>query len=59
HFGVKDGDTVCINVEGARGGIYGNVAVRVNDASKLECHIDTEEANAMSLGAFSKITIVQ
>lgn len=59
HFGVHDGQTVCIQVDGPRGGIYNNVAVRANDASVLECHVDTEEANAMSLNSLSKITIIK
>ncbi|MHC1723674.1 MAG: phosphate propanoyltransferase [Aminipila sp.] len=59
HFGVHDGQTVCIQVEGPRGGMYSNVAIRANDASALECHIDTEEANAMGLGSSAKITIVK
>jgi putative phosphotransacetylase len=58
-FGVHDGQMVGIQVDGPRGGIYNNVAVRANDASALECHIDTEEANAMSLNSLSKIIIVK
>lgn len=59
HFGVHDGQTVSIKVDGPRGGIYNNVAIRANDTSALECHIDTEEANAMCVGNSSKITIVK
>jgi putative phosphotransacetylase len=59
HFGVHDGQTVGIQVTGPRGGIYHNVAVRANDASALECHIDTEEANAMNLNSLSKIKIIK
>ncbi len=56
-YGVHDGQIVDIVVEGPRGGTYANVAVRANDASALECHVDTEEANAMSLNSLSKIKI--
>jgi len=59
RFGVHDGQTVCIQVNGSRGGIYNNVAVRANDASALECHIDTEEANAMNLNSLSKVMIIK
>ena len=59
RFGVHDGQTVCIQVNGPRGGIYNNVAVRANDASALECHIDTEEANAMNINSLSKIKIIK
>lgn len=59
RLGVQDGQTVCIQVDGPKGGIYSNVAIRANDASALECHLDTEEANAMGLGSSAKITIVK
>ncbi len=58
-YGVSDGQTVSIKFNGPRGGIYNNVAVRANDASALECHIDTEEANAMNINSLSKITIIK
>ena len=48
---------VDILVEGPRGGTYSNVAIRANDASALECHVDTEEANAMNLNSLSKVKI--
>jgi putative phosphotransacetylase len=59
RFGVRDGQVVSIEVDGPRGGIYKNVAVRANDASVLECHVDTEEANAMSINSLSKINILK
>ncbi|WP_097003139.1 phosphate propanoyltransferase [Lacrimispora amygdalina] len=58
-FGVHDGETVKIETEGIRGGIFNNVAIRVTETSALECHLDTEEANAMGLSGTSKITIVK
>lgn len=58
-FGVHDGETVKIETEGIRGGIFNNVAIRVTETSALECHLDTEEANAMSLSGSSKVTIVK
>lgn len=59
HFGVHDGQIVSIQVNGIRGGIYNNVMVRANDTSALECHIDTEEANAMNINSLSKIKIIK
>lgn len=56
---VNDGDVVSIKVDGLRGGIYDNVAIRANDTSRLECHLDVEEANAMGLNPKSKIKIVK
>ena len=57
NYGVHDGQIVDITVEGPSGGTYANVAIRANDASALECHVDTEEANAMSINSLSKIKI--
>jgi len=59
NLGVCDGDIVSIKFDDLRGGIYNNVAVRANDASTLECHLDIEEANAMGINSKSKITIVK
>lgn len=58
-FGVTDGQIVQIEVEGPRGGIFGNVAIRATDTSALECHLDTEEANAMDINSSTKIKIVK
>ncbi|WP_143320261.1 phosphate propanoyltransferase [Clostridium sp. HBUAS56010] len=59
RFGVQDGQTVSIKTEGIRGGIFDHVAIRVTDTSSLECHLDTEEANAMGLGGSASVTIVK
>jgi putative phosphotransacetylase len=59
NLGVCDGDIVSIKFDDLRGGIYSNVAIRANDTSKLECHLDIEEANAMGINSKSKITIVK
>lgn len=58
HFKVYDGQIVSIQLNGLRGGIYDNVAIRANDNSKLECHLDIEEANAMGIDNKSKIKII-
>ncbi|MCT4543248.1 MAG: phosphate propanoyltransferase [Vallitalea sp.] len=59
YFGVSDGQVVSIEINGSRGGIYNNVAIRANDTSVLECHVDTEEANAMNINSLSKIKIIK
>lgn len=59
RFGVSDGQIVSIKLEGKRGGTYDNVVIRANDESALDCHLDTEEANAMGLGSSGKLTIVK
>lgn len=58
-LGVYDGQIVDIKAEGDRGGILSNVAVRATSTSKLECHLDTEEANALGLNSKSVIKIVK
>lgn len=59
NLGVHDGEIVSIKFEDLRGGVYSNVAIRANDSSHLECHLDIEEANAMGINSKSKITIVK
>lgn len=59
RLGVTDGQIVSIQIDGPRGGTYSNVAVRANNTSALECHVDTEEANAMNLNSLSKIKIIK
>lgn len=59
NLGVCDGEIVSIKFDDVRGGVYNNVAIRANDASKLECHLDIEEANAMGINSKSKVTIVK
>ena len=50
---------VCIQVNVPCRDIYNNDAICANDASVLECHIETEEANAMNLNSLSKIIITK
>ena len=59
NLGVCDGDIVSIKCDDLRGGVYSNVAIRANDTSKLECHLDIVEANAMGINSRSKIVIVK
>lgn len=59
RFGVEDGQVVSIQFDGPRGGVFHNVAIRANDASSLECHLDIEEANAMGIGPNSKVKILK
>lgn len=49
RFGVSDGQVVTIEFAGDRGGSLNNVVIRATANSGLECHIDTEEANALGV----------
>ncbi|MET3563215.1 propanediol utilization protein [Enterococcus rotai] len=57
RFGVHDGQAVTIEFSGERGGSLSNVIIRAVENSGLECHIDTEEANALGITPNTKIVI--
>lgn len=59
RFGVENGDCVSLEWSGLRGGVFHNVAIRVSEASTLECHLDVEEANAMLLDGSSKLKLIK
>lgn len=59
RFGVHDGQNVNIEIPGSRGGIFNEVSIRVTEASSLEFHLDTEEANALGVTSRTVIRIVQ
>lgn len=58
-YGVHDGQIVRLSVDGPRAGIMDNVVVRADDKGALECHIDTEEANAYCISPNTKLMIVK
>lgn len=59
RFGVHDGQNVKIEIPGPRSGIFDKVSIRVTEASSLEFHLDTEEANALGVTSRTVIRIVQ
>ncbi len=60
-FGIRDKDTVLVEVEGERSLIFGDVTVRVDPNFKLELHLDTDEANAAEVnsGMRSRLNSIQ
>jgi len=48
-FGVKNGDFIKVRIGGVKGTVFENVLVRVNDAWKLQLHLDTDDANAANV----------
>jgi len=44
-YGLKNGDIIRLQSDGARGVILGNVAVRVGPGHEMEVHLDFDEAN--------------
>lgn len=57
RLGVRDGEVVTIAFTGERGGTLSNVIIRAVENSGLECHIDTEEANALGVKPGTTIVI--
>ena len=49
RFGVKEGDFCSVRVSGEKSTIFENVLVRINDAWKLQIHLDTDDANAANI----------
>jgi putative phosphotransacetylase len=49
YFGVKQDDRMKLRIGGAAGLTFNNVVVRIDPGSKLNVHMDTDEANACGL----------
>ena len=58
-FGVEDGDTVTVDVEGKRRTRWYDVQVRVHPDFRLEMHVDTDDANAVGIGNGFLVKIVK
>lgn len=48
-YGVHDGQKVSVLVDGEKGGVIGQVTIRVNERYALDMHLDTDDANAFGL----------
>ena len=58
-FGVKDGETVTVEVNGTRRTRWYDVQVRVHADFRLEMHVDTDDANSAGLKNGSVVTVVK
>ena len=58
-FGVQDGDTVTIDVDGKRRTRWFDVQVRVHKDFRLEMHVDTDDANAVGIGNGFTVKVVK
>ncbi|MBE5976770.1 MAG: phosphate propanoyltransferase [Paenibacillaceae bacterium] len=56
-FDVSDGDRVNVLVPGEKAGVIGRVLVRVTSESRLDLHVDTDDANAFLLRQGQWVTI--
>ena len=59
RFGVKDKDVVKIRCGGDRGLIFDQVLVRVGENFALDCHLDTDEANAAMLNNGDEVEVLK
>jgi putative phosphotransacetylase len=57
-YGIRNGELLSIKCPGNRGLIFENVVARVSDTMVLECHLDTDEANAAGLKNGTMVTIL-
>ncbi|MBN2407531.1 MAG: phosphate propanoyltransferase [Elusimicrobia bacterium] len=57
EFNLADKQEVRIRTAGSRSVVFENVLVRVSDKYRLECHIDTDEANSCDLKNGDKVFI--
>lgn len=58
-FGLTDGDTVRIRVDGGKPGILDGVLVRAGDRYELDLHLDTDDANAFQLKQGQLVTVLE
>lgn len=58
QFGVKNGQKVSVAVEGEKGGVMGQVTIRVRENYALDMHIDTDDANAFGLTGNELLKII-
>lgn len=58
EYGVRDQQKVSVVVEGEKGGVMGQVTIRVNDRYGLDMHIDTDDANAFGLQGNEQLRII-
>jgi putative phosphotransacetylase len=59
HFGVKQGDMMRLRVGGDAGVTFNRVHVRIDPKSRLNVHMDTDEANACGLHLAKEIELLK
>ena len=58
-YGVRQGDLMKLRVGGDAGLTFSRVRVRIDPASRLEVHMDTDEANACALHLAKEIELTK
>lgn len=60
RFGVKDGDYIDVDAfSGTKRTRWFDVQIRVNEAFRLEMHVDTDDANAVGFKNGSTVTVAK
>lgn len=59
YYGVKDGDSLKLKIEGPCGIVFDRVRVRYHPKVVLEVHIDTDEGNACDLDSATKLELIK
>jgi putative phosphotransacetylase len=59
HFAVRQGDVMRLRIGGEAGLTFDRVHVRVDAASRLDVHLDTDEANACGLDRTHDIELLK
>lgn len=59
YFGVKQGDLMKLRVGGGAGVTFDKVHVRIDPTSRLNVHMDTDEANACGLHLTKDIQLIK
>ena len=59
HFGVSHGERMTLRIGGEAGLTFNNVHVRIDPASRLNVHMDTDEANACGLHLTKDIELIK
>lgn len=58
QYGVEDGDYCKVRIGGKKSTTFENVLVRINDAWKLQLHLDTDDANAANVRCDTKVEFI-
>jgi propanediol utilization protein len=57
YYGVKSGDRMSLRVHSSCPAVFEGLLVRADKASKLEVHLDTDEANAADIDHATKVEL--
>lgn len=59
HYGVRPGDRMSLRVTSSCPAVFDDLLVRADETSKLEVHLDTDEANAVDLDHAARVELLR